>query len=97
MSIIVNRNIIFLDSLQFLKASLDNLAGNLEDEDFKHLLSEDKLKLLRKKIHILTNGQILIKNLFIQDYHPKKHLTHQQMMEKEEKVMDIFPMKNIYT
>ena len=56
MSIIVNRNIIFLDSLQFLKASLDNLAGNLEDEDFKHLLSEDKLKLLRKKIHILTNG-----------------------------------------
>ena len=52
MSIIVNRNIIFLDSLQFLKASLDILAGNLEDEDFKHLLSEfseDKLKLLRRK------------------------------------------------
>ena len=59
MSIIVNRNIISLDSLQFLRASLDNLAGNLEDEDFKHLLSEfseDKLKLLRKKMHILTNG-----------------------------------------
>ena len=52
MSIIVNRNIIFLDLLQFLKASLDNLAVNLEDEDFKHLLSEfseDKLKLFRKK------------------------------------------------
>ena len=52
MSIIVNRNIIFLDSLQFFKASLDILAGNLEDEDFKHLLSEfseDKLKLLRRK------------------------------------------------
>ena len=49
-SIIVNRNIIFLDSLQFLKATLDNLAGNLEDAGFKHLLSEflkDKLKLLR--------------------------------------------------
>ena len=64
MSIIVNRNIIILDSLQFLKASLDNLSGNLEDEDFKHLLSEfseDKLKLLRKKMHILTNGQIPIK------------------------------------
>ena len=28
MSIIVNNNIIFLDSLQFLKASLDSLAGN---------------------------------------------------------------------
>ena len=52
MSIIVNRNIISLDSLQFWKASLDNLAENLEDADFKHLLSEfleDKLKLLKKK------------------------------------------------
>ena len=52
MSIIVNRNIIFSDSLQFLKASLDNLALNLEDNDFKHLLSEfpeDKLEFLRKK------------------------------------------------
>ena len=38
MSITVNRNIIFLDSLQFLKASLDNLAGNLQDSDFQHLL-----------------------------------------------------------
>ena len=52
MSIIVNNNIILLDSLQFLKASLDSLAGNLKDDDFKHLLSEfpkDKLDLLRKK------------------------------------------------
>ena len=29
MSIVTNRNIIFLDSLQFLKASLDSLAENL--------------------------------------------------------------------
>ena len=52
MSIIFNRNIIFLDSLQFLKASLDSLAGNLQDSDFKHLLSEfssNKLELLKKK------------------------------------------------
>ena len=52
MSIIVNNSIVFLDSLQFLKASLDTLAGNLKDDDFKHLLSEfprDKLELLRKK------------------------------------------------
>ena len=42
MSIIVNNSIVFLDSLQFLKA----LAGNLKYDDFKHLLSEfpeDKL------------------------------------------------------
>ena len=51
LSIIVNNNIIFLDSLQFCKASLDTLAENLQDNDFKHLLSEfseDKLELLRK-------------------------------------------------
>ena len=52
MSIIINRNIVFLDSLQFYKGSLDSLAGNLQDSDFKHLISEfpsDKLELLRKK------------------------------------------------
>ena len=51
-SIIINRSIIFLDSLQFYKASLDNLAGNLQDCDFKHSLSEfpsDKLDIFRKK------------------------------------------------
>ena len=52
MSIIINRNIVFLNSLQFLKACLDNLAGNLEDKDFKHLLSEfpkDKLEIFKRK------------------------------------------------
>ena len=52
MSIIINKNIVFLDSVQFCKASLDTLAGKLEDKDFKHLMSElqsDKLKLLRNK------------------------------------------------
>ena len=52
MSIIINKNIIFLDSLQFYKGSLDSLAGNLQDSDFKHLMSEfppNKLEILRKK------------------------------------------------
>ena len=52
MSIIVNNSIVFLDSLQICKASLDTLAGNLEDSDFKHLLSEfskDKLEILKRK------------------------------------------------
>ena len=35
-----NSNIVFLDSMQFLKASLDALANNLEDKDFKYLVSE---------------------------------------------------------
>ena len=52
MSIIINNSIVFLDSLQFCKASLDTLAGNLKDKDFKHLISEfskDKLEILKRK------------------------------------------------
>ena len=52
MSIIVNRYITFIDSLQFYNSSLDTLASNLEDNDFKHLTSEfgiDKLEILKRK------------------------------------------------
>ena len=35
MSIIVNRHITFIDSLQFYNGSLDTLASNLNNEDFK--------------------------------------------------------------
>ena len=52
MRIIVNRRITFIDSLQFHNGSLDTLASNLKDEDFKHLTSEfsiDKLKILKRK------------------------------------------------
>ena len=37
MSIIVNRHVTFMDSLQFYNSSLNTLASNLEDNDFKHL------------------------------------------------------------
>ena len=52
MSIIVNRHITFTDSLQFYKGSLDTLASNLNNEDFKYLISEfdiDKLEILKRK------------------------------------------------
>ena len=52
MSIIANRHITFIDSLQFYNSSLDTLASNLEDEDFKYLVSEfgiHKLEILRRK------------------------------------------------
>ena len=51
MSIIVNRYITFIDSLQFYNGSLDTLASNLEDNDFKHLTLEfgiDKLEILKR-------------------------------------------------
>ena len=40
MSIIVNRNITFIDSNEFYKGSLDTLASNLDDKDFKYLMAE---------------------------------------------------------
>ena len=52
MSIIVNRYITFIDSLQFYNNSLHTLASNLNNEDFKYLVSEfgiDKLEILKKK------------------------------------------------
>ena len=52
LSIIVNRHITFIDSLQFYNGSLDTLASNLNNEDFKHLTSEfgiDKLEILKRK------------------------------------------------
>ena len=52
MSIIINKNINFLDSLQFSKSTLEDLAANLEDAGFKYLLTEfpqDKLNLLKEK------------------------------------------------
>ena len=52
MSIIINTNIIFLDSLQFCKESLAKLASNLNNEIFKHLMSEfppNKLEIHKRK------------------------------------------------
>ena len=52
MSIIVNRHITFIESLQFYNSSLDTLASNLNNEYFKHLTSEfgiDKLEILKRK------------------------------------------------
>ena len=52
LSMIVNGGIIFLNSNQFYKGKLDNHASHLNNEDFKHLLSEfciDKLELLKGK------------------------------------------------
>ena len=40
MSIIVNRNITFIDSNEFYKCSLETLASNLDDKDFKYLMAE---------------------------------------------------------
>ena len=37
MAIIVNRNLVFIDSMQFMNDSLDGLVSNLNDKNFKYL------------------------------------------------------------
>ena len=52
MSFTLNGNIVFIDSMLFMNSSLDKLAKNLSDEDFKYLSEEfsgEKLELVKKK------------------------------------------------
>ena len=52
MAFIINRNIVFVDSMQFMKSSLDSLVKNLMDKDFKYLSEEysgELLELVREK------------------------------------------------
>ena len=48
----INNNLVFIDSMQFMNSSLDNMVKNLSNNDFKHLsqeLSGDLLELVRQK------------------------------------------------
>ena len=52
MAFFLGKNLVFIDSMQFLSASLDKLVKNLSDEDFKYLVEEfgsKNLKLLKQK------------------------------------------------
>ena len=40
MAFTVNRNLVFIDSMQFTNSSLDSLVNNLSDDDFKYLSEE---------------------------------------------------------
>ena len=40
----LNKNLVFIDSIQFMNSSLDKLVKNLSDEDFKYLVKELALK-----------------------------------------------------
>ena len=40
MVIFLGKNLVFIDSMQFMNSSLDKLVKNLSDEDFKYLVKE---------------------------------------------------------
>ena len=48
----LNKNLVFIDSMQFMNSSLDKLVKNLSDQDFKYLVGEfdsENLELLKQK------------------------------------------------
>ena len=52
MAFIINKNLVFVDSMQFMNSSLDSLIKNLVDGDFKYLSGEFRgkcLKLIEEK------------------------------------------------
>ena len=52
MAFFLNKNLIFIDSMQFMNFSLEKLVKNLTDYDFKYLSEEvgpKNLELLKQK------------------------------------------------
>ena len=52
MTFFLCKNILFIDSMQFMNSSLDKLVKNLSDEDFKCLVKEfgsENLEILKQK------------------------------------------------
>ena len=52
MTFIINRTLVFIDSMQFMSSSLDSLVRNLSDNDLKYLSEEFRgefLKLVKQK------------------------------------------------
>ena len=52
MAFILNKNLVFIDSMQFMNSSLEKLVKNLSDDDFKYLTEEfgsKNLELLKQE------------------------------------------------
>ena len=51
MTFTINKNLVFIDSMQFMNSSLEKLVKNLNDKDFRYLSEEfsgEKLKLVKQ-------------------------------------------------
>ena len=66
MTFFLNKNLVFIDSMQFINSSLYKLVKNLSDEDFEYLIKEfssKNLELLKKKVIILKSTCTVLKDL----------------------------------
>ena len=106
MAFIINRNLVFIDSMQFMNFSIDSLVRSLVDEDFKYLSKEFKefrdkdLKLFKEKAVYLYAYMNSFKK-FNETELPSKDkffssLTNENISEKDyEKAKDIWNTFNI--
>ena len=66
MAFFLNKNLVFIDSMQFMNSNLDKLVKNFPDEDFKYLVEEfssENLELLKQKVPILVSKWTVLKDL----------------------------------
>ena len=71
MAFTINRNLAFIDSMQFMNSSLDSLVKNLSDHDFVCLSQEFSgkfLKLVKQKLCILMSIWIILKSFLKINY-----------------------------
>ena len=77
MAFMINKNLVFINSMQFMNSSLEKLVKNLADDDFKYLTQEfgsKNLELLKQKdaytyeymdsFKRFSEKNCLIKNIF---------------------------------
>ena len=65
MAFILNKNLDFIESIQFMNSSLEKLIKNLSDNDFKYLTKEfgsKNLELLKQKDAILMSTWAVLKD-----------------------------------
>ena len=65
MAFILNKNLDFIESMQFMNSSLEKLIKNLPDNDFKYLTKEfgsKNLELLKQKDAILMSTWAVLKD-----------------------------------
>ena len=69
MAFVLNKNLVFIDSMQCMNSSLDKLGKNLSNKDFKYLIEEFDSKNLE-----------LVKQ---RDFYPCKYMDSFEKFNKE--------------
>ena len=66
MTFFLNKNLVFIDRMQFMNFSIEKLVKDLSDNNFKYLTEEFRSKhlgLLNKKVLILMSAWTVLKDL----------------------------------